>query len=76
MHSAHFQCESYAHAGPAAHMHYHLPTLLTTHLLQVELRPGGAATPVTFANRLEFCEMAMHARLQVYICIDRDWIDG
>ena len=67
MHSAHIQLESCAHAGPAAHMYNHLPTLLTTHLLQVELRPGGAATPVTFANRLEFCEMAMHARLQVCI---------
>ena len=30
---------------------------------QVELRPGGAATPVTFGNRLEYCELALHARL-------------
>jgi hypothetical protein len=31
---------------------------------QVELRPGGAAMAVTFANRLEYCEMVLHARLQ------------
>ena len=29
----------------------------------MELRPGGAATPVTFGNRLEYCELALHARL-------------